>query len=194
MARNMPSSIDRLPPEVRDAIAKLRRDGRTIDEILDQLRQLDVEVSRSALGRHVKSLAEIGESLRRSETMAKFIVDRFGEETDERVGRANMRILQGALLEILTEDRIGEDGSPVTLTADEAKSISLSLQRLVTAQRMDAERQLRMRAEFAKEAAAKVDALGKKLGWSAETAQTVRAQILGVRPDQVSATVSPTGG
>lgn len=155
---NKPSSIDRLPEEVRDAIAALRRQGRTIDEILDHMRQLDVEVSRSALGRHVKSLADIGESLRRAETMAKFVVERFGEETDERVGRANMRILQGALLEILTEDRIGDDGQPVTLSAKEAKEISLALQRLVTSQRQDAERQLKMREAFAAEAARKLDA------------------------------------
>ncbi|WP_374569674.1 phage protein Gp27 family protein [Phenylobacterium sp.] len=193
-----PSSIDRLPQEVRDAIAALRRNGRTIDEILDHLQRLDVEVSRSALGRHVKSLAEIGESMRRAETMARFIVDKFGEDADERVGRANMRILQGALLEILTEDRVDEDGNPITLTAGEAKELSLSLQRLVSAQRMDAERQLRLkaeaRAEAVREAAKAVDTLGKRLGWSADTAQTVRAQILGVRTDQVSANVTPTGG
>ena len=157
MARQTPSSIDRLPDEVRDLIADLRRQGRTIDEIMEALRPLDVEVSRSALGRHVKSLAQIGEQLRRAETMAKFVVDKFGEETDERVGRANMRILQGALLEILTEDRLDNDGQPITLSAEEAKSISLSLQRLVSAQRVDADRQIKMRAEFAREAAQKLD-------------------------------------
>lgn len=128
-----------------------------MDEILDHLKALGVEPSRSALGRHVKSLADIGESLRRSETMAKFIVEKFGDDTDERVGRANMRILQGALLDILTEDRMGEDGEPVTLSAEEAKSISLSLQRLVSAQRTDADRQLKMRGEFVKEASRKLD-------------------------------------
>lgn len=181
MARNRPSSIDRLPTEVQSAIAELRRQGRTIDEILDHLNALDVEVSRSALGRHCKSMAEIGASLRRSETMAKFIVEKFGDESDDRVGRANMRILQGALLEILTEDRIGEDGEPVTLSAEEAKSISLSLQRLVTAQRMDAERELKLRELVAKETAAKVGALGKQMGWTAEMAARVRTEIMGVR-------------
>lgn len=178
MARK-PSSIDRLPDEVKSSIAGLRRQGRTIDEILDHLRQLDVDVSRSALGRHVKSLAEIGEQLRRSETMAKFIVDRFGEETDERVGRANMRILQGALLEILTEDRVDEDGQPITLSAKEAKELALSLQRLVAAQRMDAEREIRMRAEFAKSAAAAAEKAMKAQGMGADTIELIRNAVLG---------------
>ncbi len=180
MARHQPSSIDKLPSEIRDLIGRLRRDqGRSIDEILDHLRQLDIEVSRSALGRHVKSLAEIGESLRRSETMARFIVDKFGEDTDERVGRANMRILQGALLEILTEDRVDEDGTPITLSAKEAKELSLSLQRLVSAQRVDAERQLRMQKEFAQSAAAAAETAAKAKGMSAETIDVIRKAILG---------------
>ena len=40
MAR--PSKIDRLPQELRDAIGDLRRQGRTIDEILAHLRSLGV--------------------------------------------------------------------------------------------------------------------------------------------------------
>lgn len=180
MAKNQPSSVDRLPEEVRGEISKLRRQGRTLDEILDHLRQLDIDVpSRSALGRHFKSMAEIGEQMRRSETMAKFIVDKFGEDSDERVGRANMRILQGALLEILTEERIGEDGEPVTLSAEEAKSISLSLQRLVTAQSTDAARQLRMRKEFAQTAAAAAEKAAKSQGMTAETITMIRNAVLG---------------
>lgn len=157
-----PSSIDRLPEEVRSKIAELRRNGRTLDEILDHLQQLDVEVSRSALGRHVKSLAQIGEQMRRAETMAKFVVERFGEDSDDRLGRANMRILQGALLEMLAEDRIDEEtGAPITLSAKEAKELSLAVQRLVSAQRMDAERELRLRAAFKREATEKLDAAGR---------------------------------
>lgn len=185
-ARNRPSSIDRLPEEIRSAIGGLRRQGRTIDEILDHLKGLDVEISRSALGRHVKSLAEIGEQMRRSETMAKFVVERFGEESDDRLGRANMRILQGALLELLTEDRRDEDGQPITLTPAEAKELSLSIQRLVSAQRMDADRQLRLRAEaraeMAREAAKAVETVARREGGlSKDTVHAIKAEILGIR-------------
>lgn len=182
--RDRPSTIDRLPGEVRDSIAGLRRQGRTLDEILDHLKALDVEVSRSALGRHVKSLAEVGESLRRAEAMAKFIVEKFGDEPDERVGRANMRILQGSLLEILTAER-GEDddGKPITLSVGEAKELSLSLQRLVSAQRMDAERQIRIqteaRAKAQREAATNVESAAKAKGMSAETVAFLRHAVLG---------------
>lgn len=183
MARNTPSSIDRLPDEVRDQIAGLRRQGRTIDEILDHLQGLDVEVSRSALGRHVRSMADVAESLRRSEAMAKFVVEKFGDEPDERVGRANMRILQGSLMEILTADRVDDDGAPISLSLGEAKELSLTLQRLVSAQSKDAERQIRLKAEARveaqREAANAVEGAAKQKGMSADTVAFLRHAVLG---------------
>ncbi|MGZ8371111.1 MAG: phage protein Gp27 family protein, partial [Caulobacteraceae bacterium] len=65
--RHQPSSIDKLPPEVRALIGELReKRGCTIDEIMDKLRELEVDVSRSAVGRHVRKLADIGAEMRRS--------------------------------------------------------------------------------------------------------------------------------
>ena len=55
------SSITRLEPEIRDFIGKLRDQGRTLDEIMKELRKLDLDEypSRSALGRHTKQLDAI---------------------------------------------------------------------------------------------------------------------------------------
>lgn len=186
--KHQPSSIDRLPEEIRDQIADLRqRRGKTIDEIMTHLALMNVEVSRSAVGRHVKSMAEIGESLRKSQAMAKFVVEEFGGETDDRVGRANIALLQGALLEIITERPTDDDGAPITLGAEEAKAISLSLQRLISSQRMDADRQLRLRKdareEMAKEAAAVVDNIAKREGGlTRDTIAAIKAEILGIKP------------
>lgn len=182
--KHQPSSIDRLPEEIRESIADLRRNGRTVNEIkkhLDALKEqgvLDDAPSRSAVGRHVKTLAEIGAEMRRTEAMAKFVVGQFGDETDDRVGRASMRILQGALLELVTEERTDEDGKPVSLSHDEARSLSLSIQRLVSAQRMDADRQLKLRKEFAAEASRKLDAAVKTGDIDADAVAKAR-RILG---------------
>lgn len=180
-AKKQPSSIDRLPEEIRAEVARLRRANCTIDEIVGHLRTLDVTVSRSAMGRHLKTMDQIGEAMRRTDTISKFIVEKFGEDTDDRVARASMQVLQGALLEMIVEDRTDDDGRPITLSVEEAKSLSLAIQRLVTAQRMDAERELKLRELVAKETAAKVGALGKQMGWTAEMAARVRTEIMGVR-------------
>lgn len=183
--KRQPSTIDKLPEELRDQLARLRRDGRTITEIHDHLAKLGAEVSRSAVGRHVKSMAEVGEDMRRAAEMARFVVDQFGEETDERVGRANMAILQSGIMELLTERPIDEEtGEAARLDAGEMKALSLALQRLVSSQRLDADRQLKMRAEAkreaAQEAAAAVDQVAKTEGLTKATADAIKARILGI--------------
>ncbi len=184
--KRQPSSIDKLPAELRDQIARLFREGRTVTEIHEHLRQLDAGVSRSAVGRHVKTMAEVGEEMRRSAEMARFIVDQFGEETDERVGRANMALLQGAILELITERPVDEEtGEVARLDAGEMKALSLSLQRLINSQRVDADRQLKLRAEARREAmedAAKaVDKVARvQGGMTADTVAAIKREILGI--------------
>tara|TARA_B000000460_G_C21481316_1_gene377159 strand:- start:26 stop:271 length:246 start_codon:yes stop_codon:yes gene_type:complete len=77
--RDTPSSIDRLLPSIQELIGRLRREGRTIDEIRAKLMELDVDVSRSALGRHVKSLADVQRRMRDSREIANALVNQFGD-------------------------------------------------------------------------------------------------------------------
>lgn len=112
------SSIDRQPPEIQELISKLRFQGRTIDEILAQLKALDVEVARSSLGRHVKSLASASERMRHSRNMATALVERFGSEPDNKLARLNLELMHGAMLQLLTASDDDEQGqaAPVTFS------------------------------------------------------------------------------
>lgn len=154
-ARRSPSSIDKLPPEVRELIGQLRAEGITIDAILAKLHELGADVSRSALGRHIKGLAEVGEQLRRSREIATALVSRFGEEPDNRVARLNIELMHGIVMQMLTsaaEDETGEPG-PVSFNPEEAMFLARSLQSLASAQKSDADRTLKVRQEVAKEMA-----------------------------------------
>jgi hypothetical protein len=75
------STVSRLPAEVRELIGRLRRDGRTIDEILAKLHELDVSISRSALARHTRKLDAIGAQLHHSRAIAEALVARFDSPT-----------------------------------------------------------------------------------------------------------------
>ena len=106
------SSIDRLPAAVRDKIGALRQEGRTIDEIMAKLDELNVDVSRSAVGRHCKRLESIQASIRQSRTIAEAIVKDYGDEDKEnKVARANIEVLHSILFRMMGS----EDGEPVTL-------------------------------------------------------------------------------
>ncbi|CAG0909845.1 unnamed protein product, partial [Darwinula stevensoni] len=65
------STVAVLPEEVVTQINRLIRDGCTIDEILRALAPLGAEVSRSAMGRYVKSARESMEKYRQAQEVAK---------------------------------------------------------------------------------------------------------------------------
>ena len=179
MAR--PSSIDRLPKEVREQIGRLREAGSTIDEILAKLKELDADVSRAALGRHVKTLSVVGDRLRRSKVMAEALTAKFGDQPDDQVARMNFELMHAMIFELQMAAAGSEDeeGNTVTFDPKQVRFLSGALKDLASAQKVDADRVLKLRGEFAKEAAAKVDTVGKAKGLSADTVAALRHAVLG---------------
>ena len=177
-----PSSIDRLPEEVRAAIGKLRTQGRTIDEILAHLGSLDVEISRSALGRHVKGLASLKERMQHSRDMAIALVDRFGEQPDNKLARLNLELMHSVVMQTITASSLDEDGEsqPVTFSPEEAMFLARSLQSLASAQKTDSDRTIIAQREALKKAAGAVKDAAGEAGLSAETADFIMKKVLGV--------------
>lgn len=183
MARR-PSTIDRLPEPVRELIGQLFRNGRTLDEILDKLRELDVDVSRSALGRHTQKLATIAERLRTSRAIAESLVSQFGDEADNRLARVNLELMHSVVMQTLTHAEIDEttgEAKPVVFDPEQAMFLATALQRLATAEKTNDDRVTKAREMATKEAAKKAgDALRAK-GFTAETVDLVRYAVLGTQ-------------
>jgi len=184
-----PSSISKLPKEIRELIGRLREDGSSIDDIRKKLLELDAEVSRSALGRHVKNLAQVGERMRRSRAMAEALTAKFGDQPDNQVARLNFELMHGIVFETLTaapgsdeEDESEEtEGQPLTLDPQQVKYLSGALKDLASAQSIDAARLMKIEEAALRKAVSRVDEVAKERGWSAETAAEVRAKIMGVK-------------
>ena len=179
MAR--PSSIDKLPDEVRELIGDLRRQGRTIDEILAKLKELGAGVSRAALGRHTKEIDAIMEEIQRSRGISQAIIDRMGDEPDSRTARLNVELMHS----LMTRCLMGDGAGPIELDPKEAMFLASALDKLSSAASKDVDRVTKLEqraAQKAREAAAKVafDAV-KTSGGDEEHAAYVRAEILGVR-------------
>lgn len=182
--RQMPSSIDRLPVELRELIGRLRDKGATIDEIKAKLDELDADVSRSALGRHIKGLAEIGAQMRRSREIATALVGQFGDQPDNRLARMNIEMMHGVIMQTVmaASNAEGENGEaqPVTFDPEQVMFLARSLQALAGADKANAELTLKLKAEFAKKAAAEIAKVGKAKGLSADTIQAINHAVLGV--------------
>lgn len=190
------SNITRLPPEIRDLIGNLRGQGRTIDEILAKLNELDVEVSRSSLGRHLKSMAAIAERIRRSREVADSIVRRFGEAPESKTARANIELMHSIIMEVAGAAPEGEEGDEenegrsVTLDPMQVMLLSKSLDHLGKAERTSidviekasaaAERKARAEAARKLDGAIKEAAAAGEKGLSAERAAQLRRDILGM--------------
>lgn len=181
--RHRPSSIDRLDPEIRDLIGKLRIDGGyTIDEILVQLRKMLAEEhipSRSALGRHVKSLEEIGAQLRHSREVANALVAQVGDAPEDRVADLNIELMHSVILRLVTATKDDGDGGPVTFGAEDVMFLTRSLQALAGARKTNADMILKTREAAKKEAAGAAAGAAKAKGLGAETVEFIRKAVLG---------------
>lgn len=182
MARRVKSTIDILPEEVRNEIARLRQ-TKTIDEILAHLRLLDVSVSRSALGRHVKKLDEIAEKMQRSRDMATALVSRFGDQPENHLHRLNLELMQSLVMDVITgaetDPETGEI-KPVVLDPEAVMFLARSLKDLSTAQKTDADRIMKAKETALKQAATAVEKVGKTKGLTADTVAEIRKAVLGV--------------
>jgi hypothetical protein len=185
-----PSSISRLPGEVREAIGRLRDQGRTLDEILAHLAQLDVEVSRSALGRHVKHLDKLGARLRQSRALAEGLGRTLGEAPGDQVARVNIELLHSFLAETLAsaDDADSEHGEEARAALRNPKGAALfaeAVERLTKASRHNqdfVERIEKRATEAAKrEAATSVEATARAQGLSSDVVATIKASVFGVR-------------
>lgn len=174
------SSIERLPPEIRELIGALRRDGRTIDEIMAKLGELSVDVSRAAMGRHVKQIDAMAAEMTRQKIVAEALVARFPDAAENRTARLNIHIAQGMLMKLL----VSEDGQLVTLEPAEAMMVSKAIQNLVSAAKADTERDDRVAAAAERRAKAAAVAIVERVtnagGMSAGTAASIKTEILGI--------------
>jgi hypothetical protein len=187
MAR--PSTIARLPSEIREAIGRLRDQGRTLDEILSHLQGMEVSVSRSALGRHVQQMDKVGERLRRSRAISETLVRQLGDAPESQTARLNIEMMHSFLFDFLASAEEGaEEGSEAAMAhVRDPKSVALmaeAVQRLTTASRNNAEFVARLEdraAAKAKAGAARAaEAVAREKGLSAETVRAIKASILGV--------------
>jgi predicted DNA-binding transcriptional regulator YafY len=179
--RRRPSSIDRAGKEVKELIGQLRIEhGWTIDEILKKLRELGQgEISRSALGRHVKSLEEIGAQLRHSREVAKALVQQIGDAPEDRVADLNIELMHTMILRLVTATNDEGDGQPITFGPEETMFMARSLQALAGARKTNTDLVLKVRQETAKEAAKKAVDACKTKGLSADTVDFIRQAVLG---------------
>lgn len=183
-----PSTIDKLPESIRTEIGRLFQNGRSIDDVLAHLKTMDgiVPVSRSALGRHRKGLAKLGERIRRSRQVAEALVKDMGDAPESEAARINIELMHTAILDLfMRADGDGEDAEAVPADPKSLHDVSKALDHLARASKTNqdfiatAEKRATERAR--KDAVEQVETIGREKGISAETMNAIKAGIMGVK-------------
>lgn len=175
------SKIKLLPSPLRDLINDLLQKGVTLDAIMAKLREAGVEdISRSSLGRYAIDVNKVGEKMRRARDISEALIDRLGAAPESRTAQLNLELMHSAIFELMAAT---EEGMPI-----DPKSLAFiagSLKDLASARKTEADFVFRIRQEAAKsmaaEAAKQVDAVGLELGVGADTINSIKARILGVK-------------
>lgn len=180
--KHTPSTIDRLEPEIRALINELRIDkGWTIDEIKAQLEKIGQgHISRSALGRHVRTLADISSEMRETQIYAEALAKQAGNSSQSELLDLNGQLLHANMFRLMLAEK---DGEGVQLSPKEAKEFSEALRNLALARKTDldvVEKAERRAADKAtKQAAEKATTAARAKGLSKDTVEAIRHAVLG---------------
>lgn len=184
LKKSTPSTIDRLDPEVRELIAQLRIDkGFTIDEIRAALVKIigeDRVPSRSALGRHVRGLAEVSADLRETQIYAEALAREAGSKTGNQLLDMNAQLLQANMFKLMLAEREGEG---ILLSPKEAKEFSEALRNVAlmrkTEQDVIAKAEQRAAEKERLASADKATSAARAKGLSKDTVNAIRKAVLG---------------
>lgn len=182
--RHTPSSIDKLEPEIRELIAQLRIDkGYSIDEVRDALiKEIGKEhaPSRSALGRHVRHLADVSADMRETQVYAEALAKEAGDKEGHQLLDMNTQLLQANMFKLMLAEREGEG---IVLDTKAAKEFSEALRNIALTRKnsLDLVEKAKeiAREEARTEAAENATSAARSQGLSKETVDAIRHSVLG---------------
>ena len=178
MAPRSTIELDKTVKAVADAAI---RDGCTIDEIVERLEQHGVPTSRSSVGRYAKKARATMERVREAQAVATVWVDEFGKDPEGDIGQLLPQMLHPvafAQVNSMAEqspDLTGEDG----VSPKHVSLLASAIKDLASAQKINADRILKIRKEMAEKAAAAVEKVAKQGGMNADTVAMLRAAVIG---------------
>lgn len=116
------SSIRQLPDPLRAEVDRLLADGRfSLDQVIQHLKTLGAEVSRSALGRYSQDFERVAQDIRMTREMARAVGRELSDLTDGDATTMLVESLHALLLKSRMQLADGEDISPKAV-ADQARA------------------------------------------------------------------------
>lgn len=171
------SSIKQLPPDIKEVIDKAIREERaTLDEICQVIDEMGGEVSRSALHRYRKKAEEQMTRWRDAQEVAKVWMGKIEETPDDEFGR-----MLSEMLKTLAYQSMATIGEADKVKPGDIQNLARSLKDLASADKLTAEKVLRIRKEEREKVADEITEAAEAQGMDADQAQFWREKVLGIK-------------
>lgn len=172
-----PSSIEKLPDDLRKEINRLLRERRmTLVQITEYVRTAGGAVSKSGVHRYAQELDKVSEAVDLGVEIAK----RLGRDLDD--GETSARFSEGAALGLETIIIRGvmqmQQGDEVDTKA--LHDVANSYRAVASGRKSNLDTEYKIRDRYLKKAAAAAETVGRKHGITQATVDEIRASILGI--------------
>ncbi len=186
-----PSSIDRLPTDIREKLQALLRDPRVtqleatrrINAILEEEGRPE-RVSKSSVNRYAQRMEQVGERLRQSREVAEMWIAKLGAAPQGKLGHLVNEILRTFAFDLslqLQDGLSAMDSEAMPGAVKMLKELSIAIHRLEQAAGENVKREAEIREHARREAADAAEKVARQGGLSADSVQAIRRAILGVR-------------
>ncbi|MCF2829824.1 MULTISPECIES: DUF3486 family protein [unclassified Pseudoalteromonas] len=186
--RGKPSKIDMLPEDIKKMLDEMLRDsGNSQADILDAINRrildagMDEEatISRSGLSRHAQKTEAIGKQLRETQAATKALVAELGDKPMGETSKLILEMGRTQLFKAMQRQLMNPD-EDADIDIGEIKEVMRSTKWLEETAMKVHQREKDIRKAFAEEAAAAAEETAIQAGLTAEGAQMIKNQILGI--------------
>jgi hypothetical protein len=179
------SAITQLDPDLKQECDRLIREGVfTIDQLVEHLKGLGAEVSRSSVGRYKQRMESQLKHFKQVQEISKVWVGQIGAAPDSQMGQLLAEILKSVIFRTLAE--MGDDEAEPASPAD-LMFAAKALKEVAGAQKTDHEFRLKLRAEWEAEqrkkteaAQVEVEKVAKAAGMTPDGVARIKDILLGI--------------
>ena len=178
------SSISRMPPKAKRRVQQLiREDRHTLDEMIEILeREFPSEApSRSALHRYRVSAEQMAQRMREIDQVAEVLVSELGENPNEKAGQLLVQAVTTATVDVALRAQDSDEPMDVKSVGQLARAARNVMEARQRSQKERMEIERLAREQQLEEQKTRLESVAKKRGMTAEAAETIRREILGVK-------------
>ncbi|MDK1288503.1 DUF3486 family protein [Pseudoalteromonas umbrosa] len=186
--RGKSSKIDALPDDIKKRLSEMLRDKQYSQaEILQEINKLvldagldeEATISRSGLSRHAQKTEAVGQKLRELRESTIALTSELGDKPQGDTTKLILEMARSQLFKAMQRELLNPD-EEADIDVGMIKETMLAAQRLESTAMKAHQREKDIRKAFAEEAAAAAEESAIQAGLTAEGAQQIKNQILGI--------------